>query len=211
MSQPKPLSRKDARVCEQLLEQAEMFSKVPPHLRKVLVKQFKKRELSHNEQLLKQGEPSDRFFLIESGNIHRTNVDPEHGKTRTVEFAIKAASINSMRVLSGDPVFTTTRCASEHCRVYEMLRENFLETLKENPDITVAIAEGLCEEIRTGSRKYVTPLLEQQQQGVNVPAVAIASGIEAYYRSALNAMLNARLTGVKAGTSRKWRMSMSLC
>ena len=62
----------------------------------------------------------------------------------------------------------------------------------------MAIAEGLCEQLRIGSKKFATPLLEQQQLEVNVPAVAIAAGIESYYRSALNAMLNSALTGVKA-------------
>ena len=194
----KRLSTKDQETCDSLLAEAEMFQKVPPHHRKELIKQMKLRELGKYETLLRQGDPSDRFFLIESGEVQRTNKNPEDGKARTVEFAMKAKSVNSMRILSGEPVFATVRCVSEKCRVYEMQREDFLKTLNEKPEITVAIAEGLCEQLRIGSKKYATPLLEQQQQEINVPAVAIAAGIESYYRSALNAMLNTRLTGVKA-------------
>jgi hypothetical protein len=79
-----------------------------------------------------------------------------------------------------------------------MSRTDFLGLLQKKPQVATKIAEGLCEEIRTGSRKYTTPLLEQQsKQDVNIPAVSIAAGIESYYRSALNAVLNARLTGGK--------------
>jgi hypothetical protein len=79
-----------------------------------------------------------------------------------------------------------------------MKRDIFLGLLQQYPDMSLSISEALCEELRHGSRKYATPILEQQQQDVNIPAVSIAAGIESYYRSALNAMLNARLTGVKA-------------
>jgi hypothetical protein len=79
-----------------------------------------------------------------------------------------------------------------------MKRDVFLGVLQQHPDMTLGITAGLCEELRKGSRKYVTPMLEQQQQEVNIPAVSIAAGIESYYRSAMNSTLNARLTGVKA-------------
>lgn len=197
-SKPTKLSRKDAERCERMLAEAEMFQRVSPNQRKVLVKQMKLRNLQKNDTLLTQGDPTDRFFLLESGETRRTHVDPEDGKIQVVEFAIKAKSINSMKVLSGDDVFATVKCVSENCKVYEMMRSDLLRTLKQQPEITMAIAEGLCEQLRRGSKKFATPLLEQQQQDVNVPAVSIAAGIESYYRSALNAMLNTRLTGVKA-------------
>jgi hypothetical protein len=103
-----------------------------------------------------------------------------------------------MKVLSGDPVFATVKCVSEECAVFEMMRQDLLDLLKGKPEIATEIAKSLCETVRTGTRKYQTPLLEQQQQEINVPAVAIAAGIESYYRSALNAILNTSLTGVKA-------------
>jgi hypothetical protein len=76
-----------------------------------------------------------------------------------------------------------------------MRRDDFLKLLKAKPEIATYISEGLCGELRRGSKKYATPLLQQKQQEINLPAVAIAAGIESYYRSAMNALLNARLTG----------------
>lgn len=186
--------------CLALIEETEMFRKVPPADLRTIIRQMRARHLVRNENLLRQGAASDRFFLLKSGDVRRTYLDPRDGKQHTVQFAIQAKSINSMRILSGEPVFSTVKCVSEEgCHVYEMARNDFLRTLQANPDIATKIAEGLCEELRRGSKTFQTPLLEQHSRSeVNVPAVSIAAGIESYYRSALNAMLNQRLTGVKA-------------
>ena len=195
-SKPTNLTKKDAESCDRILSECEMFQKVPKDQRKVIVNQMKVRNFQKNEALLHQGDPTDRFFLVETGQTKRTRI--KDGKLHVVEFAIKAKSINSMRVLSGEDAFATVKCVSENCKVYQMMRSDLLKTLQQKPEITMNIVEGLCEQLRIGSKKFATPLLEQQQQDINIPAVALAAGIESYYRSALNAMLNASLTGVKA-------------
>lgn len=197
-SVPQSLSKDDVKKCESLLSKADMFMKVPPNDIKTLVQQMKMREMSENETLVDQGEVTDRFFLLESGDIRRTHVDLETGKAQVVEFAIKAQSINTMRILSQEKAFSTVKCVSGECKVYQMMRQDLIQTLEKKPHITLAICDSLARSLRHGSKKFATPLLEQKQQDVNIPAISIAAGIESYYRSALNAMLNARLTGVKA-------------
>jgi len=175
-----------------------MFQRLPDDRLDLLAKHMEYKVVEKNTVLLRQGQKSDRFFLLESGDIRRKKVDPSTGKAHTIEYAIKATSINSMKVIAGDPVYDTTKCTSDKCRLYEMKRDVFLNLLQQHPDMALGICSGLCEELRMGSRKYVTPMLEQQQQDVNIPAVSIAAGIESYYRSAMNSTLNARLTGVKS-------------
>ena len=99
----------DAKRCTALLEEAEMFKKVPPQDLQKIVRKMTPRHLQRNEELLKQGAASDRFFLLDSGDIRRTFVDPKDGKIHTVKFAIQAKSINSMRIISGEPVFSTVK------------------------------------------------------------------------------------------------------
>ena len=128
-SQATKLNRQDKESCDRILSECEMFMKVPPDQRKVLVNQMKVRNLKKYESLFRQGEPTDRFFLVESGETRRTRVDPEDGKVRTVEFAIKAKSINSMRVLSGEDAFATVKCVSENCKVYQLMRSDLLNDI----------------------------------------------------------------------------------
>jgi hypothetical protein len=198
-SAPVPLSKNEKVEAKHLLAEADMLRKVPPPLLEVLVGQMKARVFQKNEIMLEQDQESDRMYMVKSGEYKRIRVNPDTGKSQTVEFAIKAHSINTMRILSGEPVFANVECISDKCKVFEIMRPNFLHALQTHPEIATRIAEGLCEDLRTGSKKFTTPLLEQQQEDlVNVPAVSIAAAIESYYRSALNAKLNARLSGVKA-------------
>jgi hypothetical protein len=184
--------------CQELLRKCEMFHKLSPGDISLLSNLMQYRVFQRNDVLARQGVPVESFYLLESGDIRRDFFDPETKRKHNVEFVIKAKSINSMRILSGETAHNTVRCVSDTCKVYEMKRTEFLNLLQQKPEITVKIAESLCEELRRGSKKYQTPLLEQKQTVVNIPAVSIAAGIESYYRSALNAMLNARLTGIRA-------------
>ena len=197
----KPLSRQEKKKCHSLLKQCEMFHKVPDSLLQEITKKMRVKTLEQNDILIKQGQPTNAFYLIQHGTIQRKHINPNDGKVHNVEFAIKAKSIDSMRVISGEPSFSTVKCTSPgSCVLYEMQRERFLQLLHDQPELSKFMLEGLCEQLRVGSKKYATPLLEQRgsTDTINVPAVSIAAGIESYYRSALNAMLNARLTGVKA-------------
>lgn len=192
------LDEKDAASCHRLLQQCEMFHKVPPDLLSEVVKKMTVKRYQRNERFIRQGDPCDRFHLLEEGEIERKFYDEETGKKHVVQFPVQASSINSMRILSSDPYHNSIKCISESCKLYQMKRDVLLPLLKAKPDIALYMAEGLSEALRKGSKKYQTPFLQLQQQDINVTAVAIAAGIESYYRSALNALLNARLTGVKA-------------
>ena len=198
--------------CVKLMKQAEMFQSLSERQLSTLANLFEYKTFVKNQALLTQGSPADKFFLIRSGNIKRTFVDPEDHKIHNVEFAVQARTINSMRILSGEPVFATVKCRSSECELYELSRQKFLSALQQDPDITMNLAKGLCKELRRGSKKFATPLLEQnsKEQDLNIPAVSIAAGIESYYRSALNAMLNARLTGVKAELFPNMHIQVSL-
>jgi hypothetical protein len=188
----------DGEACKALLKQCEMFQSVHPEHIATIASLMEYKIFKRKDMLLHQGEKADRFYTLEQGDIRRQYVDPKDNKKHYIEYAIAAKSINSMKILSGDPVYASTQCMSDECKVFEMQRDVFMNLLRQKPEIATQIAAGLCEELRMGSRKYATPLLEQQGETVNFPAISIAAGIESYYRSALNAMLNTRLTGVKA-------------
>lgn len=193
------LSRSDSSSCQSLLETCEIFQNVGPNQIKELSKKMTLRLLKKDEVLFEQGDPINGFYLLAEGKIKRKTFDEGSGRHHEVIFPLEAKSINSMRVIEGGIQPNSVRCTTEGgCKLYEMNRNNLLSLLNQQPDIAISIAGGLSAEVRRGTRKYVTPLFQQKQLEINYPAVAIAAGIESYYRSALNALLNARLTGVAA-------------
>jgi CRP-like cAMP-binding protein len=214
---PNPLSEDDSETCQRLLKDCEMFHRLSPPQIATVASNMHLRTLGRNETVLHQGQATESFYVLAKGDIRREFLDPTTGKRHTVEFEIKAKSINSMRVLSGDPIHSTVKCVGDRkssenktnlvdkkyttnsaCKLFEMPRQRFLHLLQARPDITIQIASSLSDEVRTSSKKYATPLLEQKQQQLDVPAVMIAAGVESYYRSALNAQINHVLTGVRS-------------
>lgn len=189
-------TKHDQDTCTKLLEECEMFERVSPAGLTKLVENMTYQVFRRNETLMCQDDPVDRFFLLESGDIVRTRKDPETDRIHNVEFAIEARAIGSMRVIDASPASSTVKCVSDSCKLFEMQRKNFLPLLRRDPELSLRIIEGLSREVRNSSRKYQTPLLQQKQQEVNITAVSIAAGIECYYRSMMNSLLNARLSGV---------------
>jgi len=194
------LSKDDEKLCQNMLKECEMFHLLSGNQLETLAKNMRVLPLKRNEVFVNQGSPVTSFYLLKDGEIRREFLDPDTGKKHTIEFEIKANSVNTMRVLSADLAQSTIKCNHNTCTLYEMPRQKLIKLLlNEQPDIGVGIANSLSSHIRETSKKYRTPLLEQKQQIIqSVPAVMIAAGIESYYRSALNAQVNRALTGVKA-------------
>jgi len=70
-----------------------------------------------------------------------------------------------------------------------------LRDIFDNGSVARGVARGLSAEIFRMSDRYRTPLFEQPPQVVNVAAVSVAAAFEAYYRAAMNSLMNASLTG----------------
>jgi len=177
-----------------------MFHLLSGNQIETLAKNMNVRSLNRNDVFVNQGSPVTSFYLLKDGRVKREFIDSDSGKRHMVEFEVDTKSVNTMRVLSGDPAHSSVKCNDSTCKIYEMPRQQLMNVLiNERPDIGVGIANSLSSHIRETSKKFRTPLLEQRQQIIqNMPAVMIAAGIESYYRSALNAQVNRALTGVKA-------------
>eukprot|EP00189_Rhodosorus_marinus_P010113 CAMPEP_0184739878 /NCGR_PEP_ID=MMETSP0315-20130426/2800_1 /TAXON_ID=101924 /ORGANISM="Rhodosorus marinus, Strain UTEX LB 2760" /LENGTH=472 /DNA_ID=CAMNT_0027209077 /DNA_START=155 /DNA_END=1573 /DNA_ORIENTATION=+ len=109
------------------------------------------------------------------------------------------ATINSMHYLRGDPAYSSAVCTSTICKAYALSQSQFMDTLSTRPPLAAEIITSLQKEVREQKNALRTPFLElKHRKDINIPAVSVAAAIESYYRSALNAMLNARLLGTKA-------------
>ncbi len=99
--------------------------------------------------------------------------------------------------MSAEPTYATARCVTRSCTAYTLSRDVFLRELRTSPALSTDVVASLS----TGMRKkmlYRTPLLQQRTAEINYTAVTIAASIESYYRSALNSVLNQRLSGVSS-------------
>ena len=118
---------------------------------------------------------------------------PASGVIETVGTGQKLSAFGTLHALGEEPAFATTSAATDG--LAWRLSSADLRRIFQEPTVARGIAGGLAAEIFRMSEQYRTPLLEQPPQVVNVAAVSVAASFEAYYRSALNSLMNASLTG----------------
>eukprot|EP00547_Thalassionema_nitzschioides_P007915 CAMPEP_0194200460 /NCGR_PEP_ID=MMETSP0156-20130528/1053_1 /TAXON_ID=33649 /ORGANISM="Thalassionema nitzschioides, Strain L26-B" /LENGTH=322 /DNA_ID=CAMNT_0038925457 /DNA_START=98 /DNA_END=1066 /DNA_ORIENTATION=+ len=93
-------------------------------------------------------------------------------------------------------------CISTKCELNDIVKRNYQSLMISKPKFEVDLRSWLeVEQLR--SRKVSVQVEQKNKTAVaqehSFRAVAIAAGIEAYYRSALNTMVNAKLIGGKRG------------
>lgn len=195
--EPKIPSREEQiKECADLLQETIMFRYCSEENRKKVARKMKHQLHSHGDQLIIQGEPSTKMFVLAEGSVVRLReVDKQIHQIDTNKCG---TAINSLHVLRKDPTYSTAQCTTP-VRVYVLTSDDLNDLLKD-PSISNQVVYGLCREIRTQTKLMRTPLLETHPKRVHHPILinSLAAAIESFYRSALNSLLNQRLTGLKA-------------
>uniref|UniRef100_A0A7S0E1Q6 Cyclic nucleotide-binding domain-containing protein n=1 Tax=Hanusia phi TaxID=3032 RepID=A0A7S0E1Q6_9CRYP len=164
-----------------------------------------KEEFNKGQTILEQGWPQSRAFFIADGQIRRERVvnDQSHqvvdmfGNTEPDKFGNRKIAIGALHVLHEEPAFANAKAMSSGY-MYS-LPATVLKKHLESPQFSTEVVQSLAVEVRRQANQVRwlmrTPLLEQRPKKTNVIAVTIAASIESFYRSGLNAAMNARLSG----------------
>ena len=151
-----------------------------------------------NEDIAVQNAPPDSFHVVAEGETTRLRTD-EEGKCHKVDtHHCGPATVNSLHVVEGVPAYATARCVSENCRTFAVQRDALLRLLDEDKTLAKDMISSLSRKVRARTKTLRTPLMEQKTKEFRFAHVSIAAAVESYYRSALNSLLNQRLSGVKA-------------
>lgn len=178
-----------------LLERSPMFRRCRPEGLKALAAGMAKVVFSRGEDIVEQGQVSDRFFVMSDGYARRLRKEDD-GVSHYVDTKACGTTISALHVAAADPVYATARCVTQSCTAYAMSRDAFRAYLRRDPDLAEDVIVSLAAEQRNRTKFFRTPLLAQRTEEVNYSAVTIAATMESYYRSALNSLLNQRLSGV---------------
>jgi hypothetical protein len=80
---------------------------------------------------------------------------------------------------------------------YHIPRNAVDKLMDQHPAVAKYVIRALTEYIRENCFVMSTPLFDQRQERTSITAISLGSGIEAFYRSAMNNLINERLTGVR--------------
>lgn len=190
------LTEAEVNNAKDLLAQSAMFNSCTKDKLGEVARTMTKRTYSRGEDITVQGSPVDRFWVMATGHARRLRTE-EDGVLRHVDSKKCGGTISSLSVIEGARTYATARCVTKQCIAYTMNRQQIMDMLAKDPLLQRGVMESLSARIRQ-NLYFKTPLLHQRSgNDVNFLAVGIAAAAESYPRSALNAVLNQRLTGVR--------------
>lgn len=104
------------------------------------------RKIRKGEYLFREGEPTSGFFVVRSGavNVHRTGQD---GREKTIHI-FRAGESFAEATLADGAGYPAHACAVEAAVVLFVPRGEFLELLKERPDLSLRMLSSMSQHLR---------------------------------------------------------------
>ena len=162
-----------------------------------IAKNMSRNLFKHEETIVEEGQWAEKLHILTDGQSVRLR--HFNGVEHQIDTQLCGTTINALHLLSADQVYATAKCVTDHCETYSLTKDQLIQIIEQNPTLATQMIVGLTKEIRSKSKVMRTPLFEQHPKPLKLlPIVSVAAGVESYYRSALNALINARLTGKKA-------------
>lgn len=160
-----------------------------PLAKKMVVKVF-----PAGDDIHPQGVPHKNVFFVLDGQVVRL-VQDKAGVTHQMEPPSKEDMVfGSLHVISEKISLAKFHCLTEvHALV---LHGDDIQDSFANAEFSRQVAQSLCMDILLTAGKFRTPMLDQQSRKINFLATTVAASLESFYRSALNSVLNRRLTKV---------------
>lgn len=171
-----------------------MFSRVTHSDLVRLATSMSKLTYSIGETIVVQDEQADKLVILANGDVRRIRHGRD-GVEREMDTRPNDSTLTALYATAGDLNYSSAKCVTPHCVAYTLHRDRFREIITKG-GMAVDLIEGLSEELRMQTRKYRTPLLAQKSNETNFAAVTVAATAECYYRSALNSIINQRLSGI---------------
>jgi hypothetical protein len=109
----------------------------------------------------------------------------------------RGSTVGALYIINQDPSYSDAVCKT-NVIVYSISNQSLMP-LFNKPVFAREVAYNLNLEIRrqlvVAAELGRTPLLEQKARATPYLAISIAAGVESFYRSAMNAFINASLSG----------------
>jgi hypothetical protein len=190
-----PLTPEQEKECLDLLKKSILLKYCSDESIKLLLRHCERKEFKKGDILLKQGDPSVQMFVIAEGDVVRHRLIDN--QLHHIDTQKCGTTVGSLHLIREDPVYATAKANSDRVVAYTLKAEDLRRELDQSPKLSQEVIYSLTREIRNYTKAQRTPLLEQHAKKTPYMAVSIAASIESFYRSALNSLLNARLSGNK--------------
>ncbi|HEX2679041.1 MAG TPA: ATPase, T2SS/T4P/T4SS family [Polyangiales bacterium] len=165
----------------ELLAQTPIFGSLAQQYRDQLSGYFTRHEVPPNAEIVRQGEPADALFLIESGIVGVFVRDPRLQIVRLVNQLQAPESFGETALITGAPR-TATVVALEPTVLYRLGRDVFESVIYKLPQVAIGVARSLAERLQkvTAEREIPWQSLATRQPDKRLLQSAPADVIRKY-------------------------------
>ena len=128
---------KEAAIITQMLAKCKVFERVTPRTLTRVADEFNIENYAPGDQIIRQGEPGDRFYLIRQGKVSVRKGNPE---IQIAELA-EGDFFGEMALLSGQPRNASV-WAKESCLLYSLHKDRFHAALAETVSMEAEVREA---------------------------------------------------------------------
>lgn len=128
---------KEAAIITQMLAKCKVFERVTPRTLTRVADEFNVENYAPGDQIIRQGDPGDRFYLIRQGKVSVRKGNPE---VQVVELD-EGDFFGEMALLSGQPRNASV-WAKESCLLYSLHKDRFHAALAETVSMEAEVREA---------------------------------------------------------------------
>lgn len=195
------LSAKSTHAAIDGLRKSTMFKHASEENLALIASRMRRVDLNKGEVIYYQGDPTTEMFIITRGAVSRTRLEEREHEHENLGSKGSEATIGALHLLRMEPYYATVRCTS-NVTTFALSSVQLVELLHERPSLAPEVIHALAKDVLAQQVILRTALLSQRapEQQANAPFqvalyTSVGAAAEAFYRSALNAQLNATLTG----------------
>ena len=136
-----------------LMNQRELISSIPflgnieQDTVAILESSMQIRRFRKGQPIFSQGDSGDSLFLVSAGRV-KIFVENEHGEQLTILFCGKGDCFGEMAVLDGGSRSASAE-AIEPTETWIITREAFIDLMRQQPEVSLALIGFLCAKLRT--------------------------------------------------------------
>ncbi len=163
-----------------LLGRIELFAKLKPATLLALARAARKLHYEHGEQLVREGEPGDSLYVIDSGTVSVSKAEAGAGKVQLATLH-EGSFFGEHSLLTGEPRSATVS-ADASCEVWVLEKGALAPLLVSDPTLAESLSQALA--VRDAATLAVLARSKEQQRNLG-PAPdheSILGRIRAFFR-----------------------------
>ena len=130
----------------ELLRGSMLFSELPEPQMEALAGRLRRRSFRRNEVVFHRGDPGGVIHLVRSGTV-KIHLPSEEGDETVLGLQGPGGCFGELAALDGEPRSATVT-AVEPVETFALLRDDLLATIRETPDLAMALLAALAAHLR---------------------------------------------------------------